>query len=118
MLCPTRWAVRHTSIDSIICNYKLLQTAVEEIQQGHNDYAAIWLVDCCPAWKTLTLFLLKACYLLFLTCEQLSINLQAKDIAIQEAVRGAKLLRLTSSLFKVKAVSKISMMEFTRIAKS
>ena len=27
MICPTRWTVRHTSIDSIICNYELLQTA-------------------------------------------------------------------------------------------
>ena len=40
MLCPTRWTIRHTSIDSIIHNYQILQTAVEEIRQGHDEYAA------------------------------------------------------------------------------
>ena len=39
-----------------------------------------------------TYFGLKLSYLLFSVTEQLSINLQAKDITIQEAVSGAKLL--------------------------
>ena len=30
-LCPTRWTVRHASIKSILLNYKILLTALEEI---------------------------------------------------------------------------------------
>ena len=40
MLCPTRWTIRHTSIDSIICNYKVLQAALSDIEQGRDEYAA------------------------------------------------------------------------------
>ena len=40
MLCPTRWTVRHNSIDSIMKNYKILQAALGEIQLGHDEYAA------------------------------------------------------------------------------
>ena len=40
MLCPTRWTVRHNSIDSIVKNYQILQVALEEIQLGHDEYAA------------------------------------------------------------------------------
>lgn len=40
MLCPTRWVVRHTSIDSIVKNYQILQTVLEEIQLGRDEYAA------------------------------------------------------------------------------
>ena len=80
MLCPTRWTVRHTSIDSIICNYQLLQTALEEIQQGHDDYAAKASGLLAHMEKFDTFFSLKLAYLLFSACEQLSINLQARDI--------------------------------------
>ena len=40
MLCPTRWTVRHTSIASILRNYSIIQSALEEIRQGHDEYAA------------------------------------------------------------------------------
>ena len=39
-LCPTRWTVRHSAIDSILKNYKTLISALEVIQQGHDEYAA------------------------------------------------------------------------------
>ena len=39
-LCPTRWTVRHASINSILLNYKVLLTALEEIREGHDEYAA------------------------------------------------------------------------------
>ena len=39
-----------------------------------------------------TYFALKLARLVFLAAEQLSINMQAKDITIQEAINGAKLL--------------------------
>ena len=40
MLYPTRWTVRHTSFVNIVKNYQILQTALEEMQQGRDDYAA------------------------------------------------------------------------------
>lgn len=33
-LCPTRWTVRHGSIESILLNYKVLQGTLEEVMQG------------------------------------------------------------------------------------
>lgn len=84
--------MKHTSIDSIIHNYQILQTALEEIQQGHNEYAAKASGLLTRMEKFDTFFSLKLVYLVFSASEQLSINLQAKDITIQEAVRGARLL--------------------------
>ena len=40
MLYPTRWTVRHTSIASILKNYSIIQSVLEEIRHGHDDYAA------------------------------------------------------------------------------
>ena len=39
-LCPTRWTVLHSAIDSIIKNYQILMMALEVVEQGHNDHAA------------------------------------------------------------------------------
>lgn len=47
VLCPTRWTVRHTALDSIIKNYKILQSTLEQIQLGHDEYAAkayVWFI--------------------------------------------------------------------------
>ena len=40
VLCPTRWTVRHASISSILKKYKVLQSTLEEVQEGHDEYAA------------------------------------------------------------------------------
>ena len=39
-LCPTRWTVRHTSVESILRNYKLLLDTLEEVEKGRDEYAA------------------------------------------------------------------------------
>ena len=39
-LCPTRWMVRHASINSVLLNYKVLQETLNEVQNGRDDYAA------------------------------------------------------------------------------
>ena len=91
-LCPTRWTVRHTSINSILLNYEILLNTLEEVQKGHDEYAAkatglrtrMELFD--------TYFGLKLSHLVFSAAEQFSTNLQAKNITIQEATRGADLL--------------------------
>ena len=40
ILCPTRWTVRHSSITSILKNYRILMVTLEQIQVGHDEYAA------------------------------------------------------------------------------
>ena len=92
MLCPTRWTIRYTSIDGIIRNFQILQTALEEIQQGHDEYAAKASGLMVRMENFDTYFALKLAYLVFSAAEQLSVNLQAKDITVQEAINGAKLL--------------------------
>ena len=39
-LYPTRWTVRHSAILGILNNYKTLQTSLDKIKEGHNEYAA------------------------------------------------------------------------------
>lgn len=92
MLCPTRWTVRHGSIGSILRNYSILQDALDEIKLGHDEYAAKGNGMAIRMENFDTFFGLKLSYLLFSSSEQLSINLQAKNITVQEAVHGAKLL--------------------------
>ena len=92
MLCPTRWTVRHTCIDSIVRNYQILQTALEKIQVGRDEYAAKASGLLARMEKFDTFFALKLAYLVFSSAEQLSVNLQAVDITIQEALKGAELL--------------------------
>ena len=92
MLCPTRWTVRHASIASILRNYSIIQSALEEIRQGHDEYAAKASGMASKMDDFDTFFGLKLAYLIFSAAEQLSINIQAKDITVQEAVCGAQLL--------------------------
>lgn len=92
MLCPTRWTVRHTSIASILRNYSIIQSVLEEIRHGHDEYAAKASGMALKMEDFDMLFGLKLAYLIFSAAEQLSINLQSKDVSVQEAVHGAKLL--------------------------
>ena len=39
-LCPTRWTVRHSAINSILINYQALKSALDMIQQGTDEYSA------------------------------------------------------------------------------
>ena len=92
MVCPTRWTVRHTCINSILKNYKVLKTALEQIQEGRDEYAAKASGLLAHMEKFETYFALKLAHLVFSSSEQLSINLQSVDITIQEALNGAELL--------------------------
>ena len=93
MLCPTRWTVRHSSIASILENYSIIQNALDEISKGRDDYAAKASGMASKMDNFDTFFGLKLAYLIFSAAEQVSINIQAKDITVQEAVRGAQLLK-------------------------
>ena len=92
MLCPTRWTVRHASISSILQNYAIIQCALEKIACGHNEYAAKASGMVSKMEDFDIFFSLKLAYLIFSVVEQLSINLQAKDTTVQEAVGGGQLL--------------------------
>ena len=63
--------MRHVSISSILKDYKILQSTLEEVQEGHEEYAA----------KASGLFSkMKHIlgYSLFAPAEQFSTNVQAK----------------------------------------
>ena len=92
VLCPTRWTVRHTALDSILRNYKVLQSALEQIQLGCDEYAAKAHGLLTQMEKFETFFALKLASLVYSAAEQLSSNLQSVDITIQEALNGARLL--------------------------
>lgn len=77
---------------NILRNYSILQNALDEIKLGHDEYAAKGNGMAIRMENFDTFFGLKLSYLLFSASEQLSINLQAKNFTVQEAVHGAKLL--------------------------
>ena len=91
-LCPTRWTIRHASINSVLLNYKVLQETLDEVQKGRDDYAAK-ARGILSRMETFEIYFgLKLAYLIFATSEQLLINMQAVKMTIQEAVHGAELL--------------------------
>ncbi len=91
-LCPTRWTVRHTAIESILLNYETLKATLVEVEKGHDDYAAKAHGMLIQLEMFDTFFGLKLSHMIFFVCEQYSINLQSIDITIQEATSGAQLL--------------------------
>ena len=82
MLCPTRWTVRHTSITSILRNYSIIQSALEDISHEHDEYAAKASVMALKMEDFDMFFGLKLAYLIFSSAEQLLINLQTTDISV------------------------------------
>ena len=92
-LCPTRWTVHHSAIDSILKNYHALMTTLQRIQLGDDEYAAKGRGLLIQMESFDIFFSLKLAYLIFSAVEQFSVNLQAKDTTIAEAVRGALLLK-------------------------
>ena len=94
ILCPTRWTVWHSAINSIIENYQALKSTLEVVEQGHDDHAAK-AEGLLIKMETFELFFsLKLAYRIFSAAEQLSINLQAKDTTVSEGITGAHLLKL------------------------
>ena len=92
-LFPTRWTVRHSAIDSILKNYQALLSALQVIQQGHDEYTAKARGLLMQLESFDIFFSLKLSYLVFAAAEQFSINLQAKDTTVGEGLKGANLLR-------------------------
>ena len=91
-LCPTRWTVRHTAVNSILLNYKILLSTLETLKDGHDEYAAKAHGLHMRMESFDTYFGLKLAYAVFSATEQFSVNLQSRNITVQEAIRGAQLL--------------------------
>ena len=104
-LCPTRWTVRHSAIDSILKNYQALMSTLEVVQQGHDEYAAKGKGLLMQMESFDTFFSLKLAYLVFSAAEQFSTNLQAKDTTVAEATSGAHLLRSRYTSLRSEATS-------------
>ena len=91
-LCPTRWTVRHGAITSVLKNYKVLLTALDVIQEGHDEYAAkgSGLLNRMEQFDTF--FGLKLAHQIFAPAEQCSTNIQAVNVTVQEAMKAANVL--------------------------
>ena len=91
-LCPTHWTVRHGTIAIILKNYKVLLTALDTIQEGHDEYTAkaSGLLNRMEQFDTF--FGLKLSHQIFAPAEQCSTNIQAVDITVQEAMKDANML--------------------------
>lgn len=85
-LCPTMWTVRAKAIHSVLNNYSVLLNELEIVQQGKDEYAmkANGYLNTMEKFKAF--FGLQLSFLIFSATEQLSITLQSKDIALQQAV--------------------------------
>ncbi|XP_065920227.1 zinc finger MYM-type protein 1-like [Dysidea avara] len=84
--------LRNTAISSILKNYKILMAALDKIQEGHDEYAAKASGLLSRMEDFNTFFGLKLSYLIFAPAEQCSTNIQAVDITVQEAMKGANVL--------------------------
>ena len=88
-LCPTRWTVRTGALESILKNYGVIRTELEQISQetcGEASSNASGLLALMDRFET---FGLRLSHLVFSATEQLSRTLQMHDINAQEATMAA-----------------------------
>ena len=91
-LCLTRWTVRTGAIHAVIESYATLCQALDEIHASGRDEYAMKAGGFLQQMKNVrTFFGLKLGYLVFSITEQLSVTLQRKDTAVQEANEDALL---------------------------
>ncbi len=89
-LCPTRWTVRTSAIDSVLKNYLVLMETLEKISEDANSSdakaKAAGLATCLEQFRTF--FGLKLCHLVFSAIEQLSTTLQGNTITAEIAIQA------------------------------
>ena len=95
-----RWTVRHGAIASVLKNYKVLLTALDVIQEGHDEYAAKGSGLLSRMEQFDTFFGLKLAHQIFAPAEQCSTNIQAVNVTVQEAMKAANML--TSHLCSIR----------------
>ena len=90
-LCPTRWTARTAAIDAILKDYSLLLETLEEVHATtHDEYGlkAGGLMQSLEKFSTV--FGLSLSHLLFSAAEQVSLTLQKKNIALQDALTAVE----------------------------
>ncbi len=93
-LCPTRWTARTAAIEAILTDYTLLLEALDEIQETtHDEYGQKAGGLLLSLEKFSTLFGLRLSHLLFAAAEQVSLTLQKKDIALNEALSAVEVAK-------------------------
>ena len=93
-LCPTRWTARTAAIEAILTDYTLLLETLDEIHSTtHDEYGlkANGLFQSLEKFSTL--FGLRLSHLLFSAAEQVSLTLQRKDIALNDALNAVDLVK-------------------------
>ena len=77
-LCPTRWTVRTAAFASVLQNYQVLCSILEEIHSSGTDEYAIKAAGFLSLMEKFNIFFhLKLSHLIFSAIETLSISLQA-----------------------------------------
>ena len=88
-LSTTRWTARTAAIDAILKDYSVLMETMEEIHATTHDEYGLKASGCLHSLEKFnTLFGLRLAHILFGATEEVSLLLQRKDIAIQEALSG------------------------------
>ena len=91
-LCPTRWTVRTSALQSILSNYLVLQETLQQVNaECHDDYGRTAGGYLAQMDKFSTCIGLELSHLIFAGTEQLSITLQGKNTTVQEATTAADL---------------------------
>ena len=94
-LCPTRWTVRTSAIDSVVKNYLVIDTELEEIADechGEPSRKASGLRAVLEKFQTY--FGLRLASVIFSATEQLSTTLQGRSINMQEAISAAETTKM------------------------
>ena len=99
-LCPTRWTVRHSAINSILKNYHNLMSSLNIIQQGHDEDGTKGKGLLMQMESFDTFFSLKLAYLIFSAAEQFFCKPSSKDTTISEGIKGANLLKRHYTLMR------------------
>ncbi len=90
-LCPTRWTVRTRAMQSILLNYEILQSTMEQASYGTDDCSRRAGGVVAVMARFLTFFGLKLSVLLFSYVEQLSISLQGIETTVNDCYYAADL---------------------------
>ena len=85
-LCPTRWVMRHASLDSILCNYERIVTFLDEIPEHSADamirMKAAGLLT--KAEEFQTLFGLRALHELFASAQPIHKYMQSPQVSVSQ----------------------------------
>ncbi|CAF3500966.1 unnamed protein product [Adineta steineri] len=91
-LCPTRWTVRASSMNSLLTNYQLVKSVMQEVvdQKGTSGVAAAGWLNQMENFQTF--FGLKLGHLIFVATEELSCSLQRVENSLHDVLCAVNVL--------------------------